>query len=127
MRNKFKIAKYEKTDSGFVKVGYHEYDISYLKGTKVNQLRIVVNKCLTNQKLNILSFNEGYKDKILSAIQEYELNKNNYKNKVVKSVSIEYLKSVYNEKIINNILNRIVNMKKEENRDVLTKYNLINY
>jgi hypothetical protein len=127
MKNEFKISKYEKNGECFVKTGYHEYDISYLKGLKINELRIVVNNYLTTKKINILSCNEGYKDKILSAIQEYELNKNKYKNKVSKFITIDYLKRVYSEKIINNIINRLIPIKKEENRDILTKYNLIDY
>ena len=43
MENLFKVAKYEQTESGFKHLGYDEYCITYLKGIKSHELRIVVN------------------------------------------------------------------------------------
>ena len=43
METIFKIAKYKNTETGFELIGYDEYLITYLKGKKPHQIRIVVN------------------------------------------------------------------------------------
>ena len=55
MENIFKVAKYEKTDEGFKHLGYDEYQITYLKGNKPHQIRVVVNGILTNRVINLIS------------------------------------------------------------------------
>lgn len=59
METKFKIAKFIKNDFSFEKNGYNEYSITYLKGTKIHQLRIVVNGFLTKQSINTIDGNSG--------------------------------------------------------------------
>ena len=86
METIFKIAKYNIVDNVFVKVGYDTYNITYLKGIKVHQLRIVVNGYLTKNVLNLIDFSNGYKKHILSAIKEYRENKDNIKN-IVKNLT----------------------------------------
>ncbi len=125
MKTKFKIAKYVQDDGSFNKVGYDEYTITYLKGTKVHQLRIVVDGYLTNQKINLVSFKEGYKDKILRAICEYKEFGHTSKNQVKRHISLEFIKQTYSKHIVNNVQQYLININKEESRDKLTEYNLI--
>ena len=40
METNFKIAKFVKNDNSFEKTGYDEYQISYLRGTKIHELRL---------------------------------------------------------------------------------------
>lgn len=120
MENNFKIAKFIKTDNSFLKNGYDEYSITYVKGTKVHQLRIVVNGYLTKQVINIVDSNSGYKDKILLAIKEYLENKD-CKDRVTKRVTLSYLEKIYSKKIMHNIKAHLLPINKEESRDRLTE------
>jgi hypothetical protein len=132
MEKLFKVAKFiEKPgdgDSGigsFQKIGYETYKITFLMGTKIHRLRIVVDGYLTKQSINLLSGNEGYREKILMAISEYIKNGSNSKNRVTKKVTFEYLENFYSKKIINNIKTYLLPIKKEESRDNITRYGLI--
>jgi len=122
METNFKIAKYEKVEDSFVKVGYDEYKVTYLKGTKVHQLRIVVNGYLTRQTINLLEGNSGYKNRILLAIKQFlENGKDSTQPKVVKKISLSYLQNFYSEKVIHNIKTYLDKINKEESRDKLTE------
>lgn len=124
METIFKIAKYRKEEDSFVKTGYDEYTITYLKGLKVHQLRIVVNGYLTKQNINLISFKEGYKSKILEAIKEYY---NSSKDStVVKKVTLSFISQYYSKTIVKNVKNYLITINKEESRDKLTEYGLIN-
>lgn len=127
METKFKIAKFTKTDNSFLHDGYDEYSITYLKGLKVHQLRIVVNGYLTKQSINIVCGNSGYKNKILYGIKEYLENGRICKNKVTKKVTLLYLENFYSKKIIHNIKTYLLPINKEESRDKLTELGLINF
>lgn len=127
MEIKFKIAKYYKESGTFTKDGYDEYTITYLPGIKVHRLRIVVNGYLSKQTINLVNFREGYKDKILLAIKEFIKNHSKNKNRVTKKkVTIDYIKQFYSKQIIRNIENYLIKITKEDSRDRLTKYGLIN-
>jgi hypothetical protein len=126
MENKIKISKFIKKDNSFEKNGYDEYLITYLKGIKVYQLRIVVNGFLTKQTINIIDGKSGYKNRLLLAIREYFDNGKDNKNKVTKKITISYLNNFYSKKIVNNIKNNLLPINKEESRDRLTEYGLIN-
>jgi hypothetical protein len=125
METIFKVAKYEKTASGFNHLGYDEYTITYLKGTKVHQLRVVVNGILSNQKVNLVDFSKGYRKIILEAISEYSNGKLCFKNETKKFVTLNYIKQFYSKTIIRNVENYLLGIDKEESRDKLTKFNLI--
>ena len=127
METKFKIAKFIKNDNSFLKDDYDEYLITYLKGTKVHQLRIVVNGYLTEQSINIIDGNSGYKNKILVGIKEYLENGRDSKNKVTKRVTLSYLENFYSKKIVHNIKTFLLPINKEESRDKLTEIGLINF
>ena len=60
METNFKIPKFINNNNSFEKIGYDEYCITYLKGLKVHELRIVVNGYLTKQSINIIDFSSGY-------------------------------------------------------------------
>lgn len=128
METIFKIVKFEKNDDIFIKIGYDEFKITYLKGLKVHQLRIVVNGFLTKQNLNLVSFKEGYKNKILSAIKEYVYTDESIKSKNVisKNIKIHYIKAFYSPLVVKNIQQYLININKEESRDKLTEFGLIN-
>jgi len=125
MKINFKIAKFKLNNDVFIKEGYNEYAITFLKGTKIHQLRIVVNGYLTNQKINLLNYSEGYKNKILLAIKEYIFDKKNT-NIVSKKITMEYIKQMYSNMVINNVKKHLINISKEESRDKLTEFGLIN-
>lgn len=124
MTTNFKIATYKKDNDNFIKTGYDDYEITYLKGIKIHQLRIVVNGYLTKKIINLVDLHQGYKNQILGAISEYRSN-STPKNKVVNKITMDYMKSFYSKNIIKNIENYLININKEESRDKLTKFNLI--
>lgn len=125
METNFKIQKFIKNGDFFEKDGYDEYTITYLKGIKVHQLRIVVNGVLTKQTINIMSGNSGYKNKILLGIKEYNEIKSVTKNLVTKKITISYLENFYSKKIIHNVKTFLININKEDSRDKLTELGLI--
>lgn len=125
METKFKIARFIKNDNSFLKDGYDEYLITYLKGTKVHQLRIVVNGVLIKQSINIIDGNSGYKNKILLGIKEYLEDGMDAKNKVTKKITISYLENFYSKKVIHNIKTFLLPISKEESRDKLNELELI--
>jgi hypothetical protein len=125
MQINFKIAKYEKIGDLFNHNGYDEYIITFKKGLKVHQLRIVVNGFLTNKTINLINGNSGYKNQILSAISDFKNNNIDKNNVITKCITLGFLNSVYNKKIITNVQNYLMNINKEESRDKLTEFNLI--
>ena len=127
METNFKIPKFKKEDDNFVKIGYDEYQITYLKGTKVHQLRIVVNGYLTKQTINLVDGNSRYKSKILTGIKEYLDFGHLTQNRVTKKVTISYLENFYSKKVIHNVKTFLLNINKEESRDKLTEFGLINF
>lgn len=126
METNFKIAKFVKNDNSFEKTGYDEYQISYLRGIKIHELRVVVNGFLTKQSINLIDPNLGYKNKILVGIKEYLENGNDCKNKVTKKITMSYLESIYSKNIIKNIKTFLMPINKEESRDKLTELGLVN-
>lgn len=127
MENFFKVAKYEKTDEGFNHHGYDEYRITYLKGKKPHQIRIVVDGILTKRVINLIDGNSGYKNQILSAISDVKNAKIDLTQRPSekKMVTLGYLSTLYSKLIINNVKNYLIGINKEERRDTLTKYELI--
>lgn len=127
METNFKIAKFVKNELSFEKTGYDEYSITYLKGVKIHELRIVVNGYLTKQSVNIIDCNSGYKNKILVGVKEYLENGKDCKNIVTKKITMSYLESIYSKNIIKNIKTFLMSINKEESRDKLTELGLINF
>jgi hypothetical protein len=131
MKNKmetiFKIAKYKNTETGFELIGYDEYLITYLKGKKPHQIRIVVNGILTKGVINLIDGKTGYKNQILSAISDVKNGKIRLTNVVSnkKKVTISYIGTFYSNLIVNNVKNYLVGINKEVSRDKLTKFELI--
>lgn len=127
MENNFKVAKYEKTDEGFNHIGYDEYLITYIKGKKPHQIRIIVDGILSTKVINLIDGNSGYKAQILSAISEIKNEKINLTNIVSerKKVTLGYIGTFYSKLIVKNVKNYLIGINKEERRDTLTKYKLI--
>ena len=127
METNFKVAKYEKTDAGFKHLGYDEYLITYIKGKKPHQIRVVVNGILSTRVINLIDGNSGYKNQILSAISEIKNGRVNTNNKVSekKKVTLSYIGTFYSKLIVKNVKNYLIGINKEERRDTLTKYELI--
>jgi hypothetical protein len=127
MENKFKVAKYVKTDEGFTHIGYDEYLITYLKGKKPHQIRIVVNGVLTNRAINLIDGNSGYKNQILTAISDVKNSKIDLTQRPSekKKVTLAYIGTFYSKLIVNNVKNYLIGINKEERRDTLTKFELI--
>lgn len=126
MENNFKIPRYISVEGKLLKDGYTEFKITYLPGLKQHQLRVVVNGYLTKQKINLLSGNSGYKNVLLSAIKEYVEKGHLDKNKVSKKVTLHKLELLYSKFITHNVKTYLLKINKEENRDKLTKFGLIN-
>jgi hypothetical protein len=126
METNFKIPKFKKEEDKLIKIGYDEYQVTYLKGTKVHQLRIVVNGYLTKQTLNLVEGNSGYKSKILMGIREYLDFGHLTQDRVTKKVTISYLENFFSKKIIHNVKTFLLNINKEESREKLTEFGLIN-
>jgi hypothetical protein len=127
MENIFKVAKYEQTESGFNHLGYDEYKITYLKGKKPHQIRIVVDGILSTKVINLIDGNSGYKNQILLAISEIKNGKIKSKDIVSekKKVTLSYIGTFYSKLIVKNVKNYLIGINKEERRDTLTKYELI--
>lgn len=125
MKNNIKIAKYNKTEEGFELTGYDEYIVTYLKSPKVHMLRVVVNGKITERRINIVEFRQGYRDILLSAISDYKHDRIKDKNSIVrKFITLGTIQQFYSKLVIRNIQNNLINISKVENRDELTKYNL---
>jgi hypothetical protein len=127
METNFKVAKYEKIDDKFNHLGYDEYLITYIKGKKPHQLRIVVNGILTARTINLIDGKSGYKNQILSAIGDVKNAKIDLTQKPSekKKMTLGYINTFYSELIVNNVINYLIGINKEENRDKLTKFELI--
>ena len=127
MENIFKVAKYEKTETGFKHNGYDEYVITYGKARKVHLLRLIINGQYTNHTINLIDGNSGYKKTILTAISDYKNGrlKGDPTQVVKKTIKLDVLKQIYSKNIIANVKNYLLTLNKEEKRDTLTKFELI--
>ncbi len=127
MENIFKVAKYEQSESGFNHLGYDEYLITYIKGKKPHQIRIVVDGILSTRVINLIDSNSGYKNQILLAISEIKNGKIKSNNIISdkKKVTLAYIGTFYSKLIVKNVKNYLIGINKEERRDTLTKYELI--
>jgi hypothetical protein len=127
MENIFKIAKYEATETGFKHIGYDDYKITYHKGKKSHQIRIVVDGIITNRVINLIDGNSGYKNQILLAISDVKNAKIDLKQKQSekKKVTLRYIETYYNKLIVNNVKSYLIGISKEESRDTLTIHKLI--
>jgi hypothetical protein len=127
MENIFKVAKYQKTDTGFTHMGYDEYVITFCKSKKVHLLRIVVNGQFTEHTINLVDGSSGYKNVILKAISDYKNGKlkSNPNQVVKKKMTLSEITQIYSKPIVSNVKNYLLGINKEERRDKLTKFELI--
>jgi hypothetical protein len=126
METLFKIARYTQENEKFIKTGYDEYQVTYLKGLKPHNLRIVVNGYLTREVINLVDSHSGYKNRILAAIKEYRERGIVFKgNPVVKKLTLIQLKALYAKSITHNVQTYLLPISKEESRDKLTEFGLI--
>ena len=127
MENIFKVAKYQKTDTGFTHMGYDEYVITFCKSKKVHLLRIIVNGQFTEHTINLVDGSSGYKNVILKAISDYKNGKlKSNPNQVVKKImTFSEIVQIYSKPIVSNVTNYLLGINKEERRDTLTKFELI--
>jgi len=127
MENIFKVAKYQKTDTGFTHMGYDEYVITFCKSKKVHLLRIIVNGQFTEHTINLIDVNSGYKKTILTAISDYKNGKlkGDPTQIVKKTITFSEIVQIYSKPIVSNVKNYLLGINKEERRDTLTKFELI--
>ena len=126
METQFKVARYVQEGDSFIKTGYDEYNVTYLKGLKQHNLRIVVNGYLTREVINLVDSHSGYKNRILAAIKEYQEIGKFYKgNPVVKKLTLTQVKALYAKSIVHNVQTYLLPISKEESRDKLTEFGLI--
>jgi hypothetical protein len=127
METNFKVARWEQSETGFNHLGYDEYLITYLKGKKPHQIRIVVDGILTNRVINLVDGRSGYKNQILSAISDVKNAKINLTQKPSekKKVTLGYIGTFYSKLIVRNVKNYLIGINKEESRDKITKFELI--
>lgn len=95
MKNTITIPIYKNIDEKFQVIGENKYTITYLKGTKIHQLRIVVNGVLSKSVINVVDEKQGYKSSILQAISDYKNNLLNTNNKVTKELKLNTVKQFY--------------------------------
>lgn len=122
MKNTIRISKFDNDKF----IGYDEYVITYLKSTKIHMLRVVVNGRITEHKINVLNWKQN-KNILLSAISDYKNDRLKDKNLILteKTTSIDYFKMFYNKTIIQNIEKHLLQIKKEVDKDKLTKFELV--
>jgi hypothetical protein len=125
MKIDFKVAKYVMVDGRFNHDGYDEYVITFKRGLRPHQLRIVVNGFLSSRVINMADGNSGYKDQILLAIKDFKNGPVNKHNLITKPITLTYIQSIYSKKFMTNIKNYLLNINKEESRDKLTEFGLI--
>ncbi len=127
METNFKVARYEKSDEGFKQTGYDEYLITYLKGKKPHQIRIVVDGILSKRIINLIDSKSGYKAQILAAISEIKNAKIDLTQRPSekKKVTLGYIETLYSKLIVRNVKNHLIGINKEESRDKITKFELI--
>jgi hypothetical protein len=125
MKIDFKVAKYVMVDGRFNHDGYDEYAITFKRGLKPHQLRIVVNGFLSSRVINMADGNSGYKDQILLAIKDFKNGLIKDPNVITKPATMTGLKGLYNKKVISNLEKYLLNINKEESRDKLTEFGLI--
>ena len=127
MENIFKVAKYEKTKTGFKHNGYDKYVITYGKARKVHLLRLIINGQYTNHTINLIDGNSGYKNSILTAISDYKNGrlKGDPTQVVKKTITFSEIVQIYSKPIVSNVKNYLLGINKEERRDTLTKFELI--
>ncbi len=124
LTNTIKIPIWNKDKDGcFTINSFHDYIITYAKGVKKNELRIIVNGKLSKHKINLLNPREGWKKVILTAISE-EKNGLIGDQIVKKMITHKFINQHYSAGIIHMINYYLLAIKKETTRDVLTKYNL---
>lgn len=122
----FSIAVYEKIEDGFIKIGYKDYSITYAKSGSPKKLRIVVNGHLTKSQIKLFTLGNHIKSLYLEAIKDYELNKETYKQGVVKkNLKLQQVEQLYSKKLVTQIKTYLTLNRKEDSRDCLTKYGLI--
>jgi hypothetical protein len=122
-----KIAKYRlDNDNRFTLTGYDEFTINYLNGLKAHRLRVVVNGRLTTKKeIALLSPNQGYKAIILEAISNYRKGLFLNDSPIKKPLKMSALSGIYKKSVIIVLKNSLLSIHVENNRDTLTKYDLI--
>ena len=127
MENIFKVAKYQKTETGFTHIGYDEYIITYCKSNVVHRLSIVVNGQRTKYDINLVDGCSGYKNNILKAISDYKNGRLKIasNSSVKKTITFSVITQIYSKSIVNNVKNYLMGINKEEKRDTLTKFELI--
>lgn len=129
MQNNFKIALYKFENDNFIKVGYKEFIINYtFSPNGPDKLVLVVNGYRTKQSVNLLDATFPFKDCILRAINEYVFAKENELQKCSdkKLLNVTKLTFLYSKYIVNIIRNHLLSINKEDSRDKLTDFNLIN-
>jgi len=110
MENIFKVAKYQKTDTGFTHMGYDEYVITFCKSKKVHLLRIIVNGQFTEHTINLIDVNSGYKKTILTAISDYKNGKlkGDPTQIVKKTITFSDIVQIYSKPIVSNVKNYLL-------------------
>ena len=131
MKNIITISQFIKSGTGFIKSGEQSYTITYLKGCAKHHLNIVVDGIISKQSISLTNPGIGYKNSILMAISEYRngLLKVDQKPKESKYVTLDKIKTDTTSAVFgiykHNIENYILPISKEDNRDTLTKFNLL--
>ena len=121
LKNTISIPVWEKVGDKLIIASYKTLEVTYLADG--NALRIVVNGYLTKYKINLTHpYQFPFKEYILLAISEYTHRDINIEYPVVcDAITMEQVREDCRSVIINNLLP----IKTERNRDYLTKYGLI--
>ena len=125
MENLITIPIYKKVKNQFKVVDMADFKINYVIREN-GDLGIVVNEYKTKFVIKPDYFCKSYKDMLLSAISEY-VNTKDAKGNCNKSELIDFksLERIYNEKCIHNLKMNLIPIKKEDKRDRLSNFRLI--
>lgn len=128
MKINFKVAKYSEVEGIFHKEGYKEYEITFLKSNKAHILRIVVCGFITKQTINLIDYKMGggYKNQILKAVSDFHHKNQCNTIPTKKFLKLSNIQNIYNKNICRNIREYLLKINKEDSRDKLSEYNLVN-
>lgn len=129
LKNTIKIPIGDLTEDGFVLKEEKVFEVTYLQGGKKKTsglLRVVVNGIITNEKINIATVHCKYKQILAKAISWYVHRDLNNPCQISKRpLTLSKIMETHSTRA-GTIVNTLLSIKKIDNRETLTEFNLIN-
>jgi len=127
MQINFRIPVFMRENNILVKSHDRVFNINFIPGSSAKKFRIVINGKLTNSVINAFDTERSKKPKFLEAIQEYieaNIEKMSTPNER-KYLTEQKMRQLYANIIVNAFKHNVLACETEQNRDVLSQYNLI--